>query len=393
MCPVSRSSNFLSRKLLGGLIVAAATVMVLAIWVIKAVSSPQTGWDFPVFYIAARLPAGMLYDRVAFAAVWKRDLAPLGVPHWAAYIRPPAFALLLHPLGSVPYAHALWSWMFAGVCAYLASVGLLIRKLHLHAFFYPLCVAFFPAMAGIMSGQDNAIYLLAFVAALILFDRGLDVLAGAVLVICLCKFHLVVFIPVLLVAQKRYMAMLSFTLGAICTGAVSFALTPFGDYVSAIENAQSYTAGFYPVGLRGFSMAIGQPWSYGVLAVVVGALCCWLIFVLPLLDSMCVAITGALLLSPYIAWYDSTLLIIPLAVLAARGRPAVKWTSIALLTAIPAWEHGGGNNGPLGFMHVAVEGFVISCSVLKAIGPLVPPSRRSRLTGWDHTQAPEYGSL
>ena len=353
------SAGSLRKRLIAALFVAIGTAIVLVNWLLQALASPQTGWDFPVFYIAGKLPIHLLYDRAAFAAVWQHDLAPLGVPHWAAYVRPSVFALLLHPLASIPYGHALWLWMSAGLCAYLAAVGLLVHKFRLPSFFLPACAAFFPALAGIISGQDTAVYLLAFVVAMILLDRGRDALAGAVLVLCLCKFNLAMLVPLVLLAHRRYQALLSFSLGAVGIAAISFSLTPFRSYVSAIAHAQSDTPGFYPVGLRGFSVAIGQPWCYLILAALVGAVCVWLIIRLPLNEGMCIAITGALLISPYITWYDSTLLVIPLAVLSARANPALRWTSLAVLAAIPLWEHGGGNNGPIGFMHVAVEGLVL----------------------------------
>jgi hypothetical protein len=82
------------------------------------------------------------------------------------------------------------------------------------------------------------------------------------------------------------------------------------------------------------------------------------------MESICIAITGALLVTPYVAWYDSTLLVFPLAILFARGNPAVRWAALAVIVAIPLWEVGGGNNGPIGFMHVAVEVFVVTVLAL-----------------------------
>lgn len=346
-------------RVFAALFVAVGTAIVLLNWLLKALASPQRGWDFPVFYIAAKLPIRLLYDRAAFAAVWRHDLAPLGVPHWAPYVRLSFFAVVLHPLGSIPYSVALWFWMGAEVVTYLAAVGLLVRRFRLPAFFIPASAAFFPALAGIISGQDNAVYLLAFVATFLLLERKRDLVAGLILAVCLCKYNLAILVPVVLIAHRRHKALFSFSVAAIAITALSFTLTSLSSYLFAIAHAQSDTAGFFPVGLRGFSAAIGQPWCYPFLAALFGVATCWLIVKLPLAEGMCVAITGALMTSPYVTWYDSTLLVIPLAILFSYANPVVRWSSLAVLVAMPLWEHGGGNNGPSGFMHVAIEVFLL----------------------------------
>jgi hypothetical protein len=348
-----------SRQISAILIVALGTCIVLANWLIGALHSGATGWDFPVFYIAAKLPMTQLYDAQAFAAVWQHQLAPLGVPHWAAYVRPSFFAVLLHPLAHVYYTHALWSWMLAALCLYLGSVALLIRQWHLPLFLMPACAAFFPGMAGIVGGQDAALYLFCFTLAILLLRRKLDLLAGAVLVVCLCKFNLAMLVPLPLLAHRRPRALLAFLTGAVVIAAVSLRLTPLADYTAAIARAQRETSGFFPVGLRGFSVAIGQPWCYPILAAAVAILCCWLIFKLPLAESMAMAITGALLISPYITYYDSTLLLIPLALIISRAGFYLRLAVFGAIVAVPLWQHGGGSSGPIGFMHVAVELFIV----------------------------------
>lgn len=347
------------RQIAAGLLIAAGTAIILALWLASVLHSPRIGWDFPVFYIAAKIPVNQLYDRAAFEAVWKRDLVPLGVPHWAAYVRPAAFAVLLKPLAFIPYSQALWLWMGVAVTAYFAAVALLVHHFRLPVFLFPASAAFFPAIGGILSGQDAAIYLLALVIAVQLLQRRLDVAAGLVLLVCLCKFNLIMLVPVALLAHRRFRALLTFAAGAFCTAAFSLFLAPLSAYTDAIKQTQLLTPGFYPVGLRGFSNAIGHPSIYPFLAACAGGICCWLMTRLTLTESLCVAIVGALLLSPYITWYDSTLLVLPLAAVFGRGFAAMNWLPLAILAAAPVWEHGGGNNGPKGYMHVGVEAFLL----------------------------------
>jgi hypothetical protein len=360
--------------MLAGIYVAIGTAFVMAIWVIVALTSPQTGWDFPVFYIPAHLPTNLLYSRDAFAAFWHDHLAPLGVPHWAPYVRPAVFALPLRPLAAIPYREAMWLWLTASTVVYFAAIAVLIRRFQLPTFLFAAYAAFFPALVGVISGADTTVYLLALAMALILLERGRDGFAAFALIVCLCKFNLVVLVPMMLLLHRRFNALISFVIGAILAAASSMELAPIRDYVAAILDAPRKTAGFYPVGLRGFSVAIGQSWCYPVLAVLALVVCCWLMRRLPLTEAFCVAITGSLLIVPYVTWYDSTLLALPLAVVYARGRAAMRVICIAILVAVPLWEHGGGNNGPIGFMHVGVELFIIAC-LTKLAGLHLFPAR------------------
>src|SRR5579864_4838123 len=91
--------NSARRKLALAALVAAGTAVMLWAWVYSGLHSIFLAWDFPVFYIAARIPLDHLYDPVAFAAFWQQHLQPLGSVHWAPYVRPPVFAVLTRPLG------------------------------------------------------------------------------------------------------------------------------------------------------------------------------------------------------------------------------------------------------------------------------------------------------
>ena len=388
--PASRPAGGedIRRQIAVAVFVAIGTIIVIAQWVLSAWSSPQIGWDFPVFYIAGHLPLHLLYSRDAFAAFWQAHLAPLGVPHWAPYVRPSIFSFLLHPIAALPYYRALWLWLGAGLSAYLAAVGLLLRRLRLPGFLLPVYAGFFPAIVGIISGADASFFLLALALALILLERKRDVLAALALTMCLCKFNLVLLIPILLLLHRRYRALVSFAMGGVLIAAASIALTPVRDYVTAVAEAQSKTAGFFPVGLRGFSAAIGQPWCYPVLAGAVFVLCCWLMKRLPMTEAFCIALTGALLVSPYVTWYDSTLLALPVAVVFARSAMAMRVACVAVLVAVPLWRHGGGNNGPIGFMHVGVELLILAYFVRAALG-----SRSSLPTGLAETSRKLRGDV
>jgi hypothetical protein len=348
------------RRIAIGMMLSIGTAIILSQWVLSARSSPQVGWDFPVFYIAGRLPLRLLYSPAAFASFWQQHLAPIGVPHWAPYVRPSVFSFVLRLIAALPYYHALWLWLGAGLCAYLVTVVLLIRRFQLPGFLLPAYACFFPGIAGIIGGADASFIFLALVIALLLFEQKRDVVAGVFLTACLYKFNLIFLIALLLPLQRRYRACVAFGLGALLVAGSSIYLTPVREYATAITEASRRTPGFFPVGLKGFSAAIGLPGSYPVLALAALGLCLWLMWRLPFRDAFCAAITGALLISPYVAWYDSTLLALPLAAIFARSGLAVRVACMVALVAVPLWRYGGGNNGPIGFTHVGVEVLLLS---------------------------------
>lgn len=357
--PGSHTLNGTRDRLLAGVMVAIGTLLLLCFWFFFAQQCRQTGWDFPVFYIAGSLPTGEIYSRVAFETYWQQYLAPLGVIHWARFVRLPLFAILLRPVAAIPYMHALQIWMAAGLTAYFAAISVLMRRLQLPALLLPAFAGFFPAMVGLISGQDNCLLLLGVTAAWLLFETNRDILAGIALTLCLYKFNLVLLVPLLLLVKRRYRGMAAFAAGAATVAAASFAISPIRTYLRTLDDVPKQTPGFHPVGLRGFSLAIGQPWCYPALAAIVFLLCCWLMWRLPFREGFGVAITGSLMIVPYVCWYDSTLLVIPLSIIYARSTLAVRVACVATLAAVPAWMHGGGSNGPIGFTHVIVEALIL----------------------------------
>jgi hypothetical protein len=363
-------SDTLANYLIAGVCVAVTTTIVIYGWVALALKSPQSrGWDFPVFYIAAHLPTHLLYNHSAFASFGRQHLLPLGVHYYPPfYIRPAVFSLLYRPIMAMAYWNAFWVWAAAGLSAYLASALILIRRFHLSGFLLPAYAAFFPALMGIMSGQDIGGYLLVLTTAFLLLEKESDALAGLTFALCLYKFNLIILIPVMLLLHRRHRALTWFAVGGLFIAAASIALASPLEYLSVLIHGPKQIPGFFPVGLPGFSAAIHQPWCYPVLAVVVLIVCCRLIPLLPVAEAFCVAITGTLLISPYVTWYDSTLLALPLAVVFARAGTVMRVCCVGALFALPLWVSGGGfSNKAGGFMHVAVELYLLAYFMHAAI--------------------------
>ncbi len=301
-------------------------------------------------------------------------MAPLGVRYFPPYVaRPAVFALLYRPLALFPYWTAFGIWAGLCLCAYFAATIILIRRLRLPAYLIPAYAGFFPAIVGLISGQDACVVLLVLVSAWVLLDQQRDWLAGALIALCLYKYNLVLLIPLLLVIKRRFRALTSFGIGAIILTTASVALASPREYINLlIADPKLYS--YFRVGLVGFSRAIGQPWCYPVLAVIALAVCCWLMRRLPMTEAFSTAIVGMLLISPHIAFYDSTLLTLPIAVVFARSGPAMRVICLAILVIQWLWVD---SSGPIGFTHTGVELFILGyfVSYARQLGRTSPKSR------------------
>jgi hypothetical protein len=153
------------------------TGVVLVPWILYAIKNNATGWDFPVFYIAGKVPLACLYQRETFEQYWRLHLQPLGSLHWAPYVRPAVFALPLRLFSAIPYVPALWIWIGCGLAAYLAAVVLLLKRFHAPLLLLPAFATFFPAILGLAGGNDTPIYLMPITHALLFLDNGRETLA------------------------------------------------------------------------------------------------------------------------------------------------------------------------------------------------------------------------
>lgn len=137
---------------------------------------------------------------------------------WAApsilYTRLPAFAILFRPLGRMEYrrAYALWQALsLTALAVFLAVWPAPNRRLLLCA----ACWSF-PLFAVVAGGQD-LIFLLLILAVVWRFGQSRPLLAGVLLPLMALKFHLVLLLPILLIAQRRW-RMLSGA--AVASGAI-----------------------------------------------------------------------------------------------------------------------------------------------------------------------------
>jgi hypothetical protein len=85
-----------------------------------------------------------------------------------------------------------------------------------------------PVALLLLYGQDTPFWLLWVALGLLLLERGSPRLAGVVFALCICKYHLSLGLPILLLAQKRWSALASAAATGAALVAACFALEGWG---------------------------------------------------------------------------------------------------------------------------------------------------------------------
>ena len=177
--------------------------------------------DFTGFYVGALLVASpSLYNPEANLAVQRK----LGARETDAiiFVRLPYFAAILRPLTWIQYRAAIVVW---GLLSVASLIGF--------AFVFPyaerritllLLCWFIPAGNAIRMGQDSPFVILWIAIALRLRMRKRLFLAGLILSLCLEKWHLVIFIPILFLMRREWRVLGGFVTGSAALIAFSFAL-------------------------------------------------------------------------------------------------------------------------------------------------------------------------
>jgi Glycosyltransferase family 87 len=165
--------------------------------------------DFSTFYAGAKLartPA--LYNheiaRRTVQAGWPDS------PEQEVYLRAPFYAVLLSPLGALPYGAALGVFLVLTVASFLWFV---IRFSKECPDLTILAAFSIPMFLNINGGADVPLLLPLVGAFVLLSRRGRDFAAGFILAFCAIKFHLFVFVPFLLLFKKKWRMLLGASAG------------------------------------------------------------------------------------------------------------------------------------------------------------------------------------
>lgn len=309
-------------------------------WFWIACNSPATAWDFTEFYTAGNVPISSLYDQNVFVEYGNRVLLPMGIKYYPPYVRPAVFAIPLKLMMWLPYWYAYCTWAFVQYISYITTISLLYKRYRFPLIFLMGSAIFYPAMFGIVQGQDTCIYTLLLLMGLIFLQEGRDIAAGSILSLGFYKFNLFLLIPVFLILKKRYRAFVSFAGAGILLVLCSVLLSDPNQYIKLLQNIQAYTTGFSPermIGVRGLFHTFKTPFLYfpAMCIIVVSSLIA--IQRLNMAEAFGVAVISSIMISYHVAWYDGALAIIPI-MLAFRKEGRMFKVIPLIMLLFPYWD-------------------------------------------------------
>jgi len=177
--------------------------------------------DFTGLYVGASLVTSpTLYDPEANLAVQRKIGAT--ETNSTIFVRLPYFAAILRPLTWIQYRAAIVVWGFLSVAA-LIGFAFVFPYAERRITLFLLCW-FIPFGNAIYTGQDSPFVILWIAIALRLRMHKRLFLAGLALSLCLEKWHLVIFIPVVFLLRREWRVLAGFVIGSTALIAFSFVL-------------------------------------------------------------------------------------------------------------------------------------------------------------------------
>ena len=309
-------------------------------WTFFGAAFPQTGWDFSQFYIAGALPYDQLYDRAAYEAYANEELAPQGVEYFPPYVRPAVFATPLKALALLSYPAAMAAFFLFQFALFCGSLYLVMRRFDLPVDLLPLFALFYPAMMGIITGQDGHTLALLTLGGFLLLERKRDVQGAILWGLCAYKFNLILWLPLLLLVKGRFKALASMGATGLSLAVASALLAPPGQYLELLRNIESHTVGFFVtnmISMRSLAVAAGIESAFPLLAIALTAAGVIPLRRLPFERGYALAITGSILCAYHVGRYDAVLLLPVFALILSSGPMLGKLLTVCLIVAFPIW--------------------------------------------------------
>ncbi len=206
LAPFDSRAGFLGAGLVAaGSLVFITMIMGIAFLLTANPETPALENDFRVFWGAGRLA-------VAGEPLAIHDLARLGASHATGldvdmpWLYPPAFLIMVTPLGLMPFAWAYLGWALVSLALTAWAARSFVAGIQPVWVLMAFAPAYFPA---VMMGQTSLFWLAALLAALAALGQGRWVLAGVFIGLLTLKPQLGVMIPVALLAIGAWRTILS----------------------------------------------------------------------------------------------------------------------------------------------------------------------------------------
>jgi Glycosyltransferase family 87 len=279
------------------------------------------GYDFIAFWSAAWLALQgrpeAAFDWQAIATAHQAAVPALHDPFYLLlWHYPPTFLLAVLPFGYLPYLAALAVFLLGSIAAWAALIRRIVPDRR-----YWIAAAAMPAgLINLFHGQNG--FLAAALAgfALLLLERQ-PLIAGVLIGLMAIKPHLAILFPIALVASGNWRAFVAAAVTATLFSLVSVAAFGWDTLAAFVHDMPSAGSlidqGILPWGMMPspyvFALALGAPhtvaWALqgaAALAAMVGTWIAWRSPTAPFAARAAVLLTGALLISPYVFYYDMT---------------------------------------------------------------------------------------
>jgi len=251
------------------------------------------------------------------------------------YIRPPYYVMMFWPLGRLPYRAA-----YAGfVLVNLAALLLFLRIWRFDAPAIMACTLFLPLAWSFGIGQDAPLMLLLVAGAAQLIERRRDFVGGALLALFTVKLHLFLFLPVVLIAQRKYRALAGLAAGGAALYLLAAAFVGIDWPLKSLHASLANEATFIPTtpGVAGLLRTLHAPGWLLLPAVAAGILMvyrrartsAWI-------PAAALAIAAGVVLAPRAQVYDGSFFLLLMLLLEAAPALVVIAGVVVIAVVTPA---------------------------------------------------------
>jgi hypothetical protein len=237
-----RPSRVLSRTRPVWITILIASALANLVIYLSEVHAYLSHNDFRLYYAGAQVGLRYGWSHIYDTKLHQAAVAELLPPGpWYALLTPAPITWLVAPLTVFGYPAAYWVWV-ALILGALGAAAWYARPRHLPAALY-FCwwAALGPLWFSAYEGQVTILVAAALLAGWKLLETRRDLLGGAILAAALVKPHLVVLLPLALLAAGRLRAFLGFAAVAAAAGVgMLVTLHPDGirDYLAMLLAAQ-----------------------------------------------------------------------------------------------------------------------------------------------------------